>query len=67
LHVHQLRINDRVLVVRPLRWSGHSGLVRVPIWTCEDGERFIGVVLDVGGRLEWVTEVEVVRTDRVRV
>jgi hypothetical protein len=39
----------------------------VPIWTCEDGERFIGVVLDVGGRLEWVTEVEVVRTDRVRV
>lgn len=53
-------------ILYPLPLAGRCGLVQVPLWTFEEGDRRIGVLLD-GGRMEWVTAVEVIRTERVRV
>jgi hypothetical protein len=48
-------------------WRGYTGLVRVPVWTDDDGSRVIGVLLDVTARLEWVTQVRVQTTEEFSV
>lgn len=62
-----LRLGDRVTVLAPAEHRGRTGLVEVPVWTPAEGQRAIGVRLDAGGRLVWVTAVERVRVEREQV